>query len=131
MELEFVDQEITAYGGLAILKQMLTQSGFVDKLEHLPLLVQGSNRGYSPIQLFVQFMSGVWCGANRFSQLDITRMDRSIQRMFGWDKMPEHKAFQRYFEKFDMTTTYSVFSSLYRWFFDNLKFDNFTLNIDS
>ena len=37
MELEFVDQEITAYGGLAILKQMLTQSGFVDKLEHLPL----------------------------------------------------------------------------------------------
>lgn len=120
-----------AYGGLAILKQMLTQPGFVDKLEHLPLPVQGSNRGYSPIQLFVQFMSGVWCGANRFSQLDITRMDRSIQRMFGWDKMPEHKAFQHYFEKFDMTTTYSVFGSLYRWFFDNLKFDNFTLDIDS
>ena len=66
MELEFVDQEITAYGGLAVLKQMLTQSGFVEKLEHLPLPVQGSNRGYSPIQLFVQFMVGVWCGANRF-----------------------------------------------------------------
>lgn len=49
MELEFVDQEISAYGGLAILKQMLTQSGFVDKLYHLPLPVQGSNRGYSPI----------------------------------------------------------------------------------
>lgn len=131
MELEFVDKEITAYGGLSILKQMLNQSGFVAKLEHLPLPVQGSNRGYSPIQLFIQFMAGVWCGANRFSQLDITRMDRSIQRMFDWDKMPEHKAFQRYFEKFDMATTYSVFGGLYRWFFDNLKFDNFTLDIDS
>lgn len=131
MELEFVDKEITAYGGLAILKQMMTQSGFLGKLEHLPLPVQGSNRGYSPIQLFVQFMAGVWCGANRFSQLDITRMDTSIQRMFGWDKMPEHKAFQRYFEKFDMADTYSVFGGLYRWFFDNLKFDNFTLDIDS
>jgi len=76
-------------------------------------------------------MAGVWCGANRFSQLDVTRMDRSIQRMFGWDKMPEHKAFQRYFGKFDMSSTYSVFSNLYRWFFDNLKFDNFTLDIDS
>jgi hypothetical protein len=131
MELEFIDEEITAYGGLAILKQMMTKSGFIDKLEHLPLPVQRSNRGYSPIQLFVQFMAGVWCGANRFSQLDVTRMDRSIQRMFGWDKMPEHKAFQRYFGKFDMSSTYSVFSNLYRWFFDNLKFDNFTLDIDS
>ena len=131
MELEFVDNEITAYGGLAILKQLLTQSGFIKKLEDLPLPLQGSNRGYSPIQLFVQFMAGVWCGANRFSHLDITRMDRSIQRMFGWDKMPEHKAFQRYFEKFDMATTYLVFGGLYRWFFDNLKFDNFTLDIDS
>lgn len=131
MELEFIDEEITAYGGLAILKQMMTKSGFIDKLEHLPLPVQKSNRGYSPIQLFVQFMAGVWCGANRFSQLDVTRMDRSIQRMFGWDKMPEHKAFQRYFGKFDMSSTYSVFSNLYRWFFDNLKFDNFTLDIDS
>lgn len=131
MELEFIDEEITAYGGLAILKQMMTKSGFIDKLEHLPLPVQKSNRGYSPIQLFVQFMAGVWCGANRFSQLDITRMDRSIQRMFGWDKMPEHKAFQRYFGKFDISSTYSVFSNLYRWFFDNLKFDNFTLDIDS
>jgi len=131
MELEFVDQGITAYGGLAILQQMLTKSGFIDKLEHLPLPVQGSNRGYSPIQLFIQFMAGVWCGANRFAQLDITRMDSSIQRMFEWERMPEHKAFQRYFEKFDIGTTYSVFGGLYRWFFDNLKFDNFTLDIDS
>lgn len=131
MELEFIDEEITAYGGLAILKQMMTQSGFIDKLEHLPLPVQRSNRGYSPIQLFVQFMAGVWCGANRFVQLDVTRMDRNIQRMFGWDKMPEHKAFQRYFAKFDMASTNSVFGNLYRWFFDNLKFDNFTLDIDS
>ena len=71
----------------------------------------------------------VWCKS--VSQLDITRMDRSIQRMFGWDKMPEHKAFQRYFEKFDMASTYSVFGGLYRWFFENLEFNNFTLNIDS
>ncbi|MDD4971512.1 MAG: hypothetical protein PHT07_18950 [Paludibacter sp.] len=72
MELEFVDQEITAYGGLAILQQMLTKSCFVNKLEHLPLPVQGSNRAYSPIRLFIQFMAGVWCGANRFAQLDLS-----------------------------------------------------------
>lgn len=131
MQLEFIDNEITAYGGLAILKQMLVKSGFVSKLEQLPLPIQRSNRGYSPIQLFIQFMASVWCGANRFSHLDITRMDKSIQQIFGWVKMPEHKAFQRYFEKFDMGISYSVFGGLYRWFFDNLRFDNFTLDIDS
>lgn len=131
MELEFIDNEITAYGGLSILNQMLSKSGFVQELERLPLPMQGSNRGYPPIQLFVQFMAGVWCGANRFSHLDVSRFDRNIQKIFGWYRMPEHKAFQRYFEKFDMASNYNVFGGLYRWFFDNLKFDNFTLDIDS
>jgi len=45
--------------------------------------------------------------------------------------MPEHKAFERYFWKFDIPTCHTVFGGLYRWFFNNLKFDNFTLDIDS
>ena len=82
MEIEFVDNEITSFGGLVILKQLLTNSGFIKELENLPLPVQGSNRGYPPIQLFVQFMASIWCGANRFSHLDVTRFDTSIQRIF-------------------------------------------------
>lgn len=131
MELEFVDREITAYGGLAILKKMINRSGFLQVLERLPLPIQGSNRGYPPIQIFIQFMASVWCGASRYAHLDVTRFDTSIQRMFAWKGMPEHKAFQRYFNKFDIPTTNAVFGGLYRWFFDNLKFDNFTLDIDS
>lgn len=131
MEIEFVDNEITSFGGLVILKQLLTNSGFIKELENLPLPVQGSNRGYPPIQLFVQFMASIWCGANRFSHLDVTRFDKSIQRIFAWDNMPEHKAFQRYFEKFNMEINHLVFGGLYSWFFNNLQFDNFTLDIDS
>jgi hypothetical protein len=131
MELEFVDNEITAYGGLAILKKMIASTGFEQVLGSLPLPPQGSNRGYPPIQLFVQFMASVWCGASRYAHLDVTRFDTSIQRMFAWQCMPEHKAFQRYFDKFNIPTTNAVFGGLYRWFFNNLKFNNFTLDIDS
>lgn len=131
MEIDFIDKEITAYGGLAILKKMIASTGFEQILENLPLPIQGSNRGYPPIQLFIQFMASVWCGASRYAHLDVTRFDTSIQRMFGWQYMPEHKAFQRYFNKFDVPTTNAVFGGLYRWFFDNLKFDNFTLDVDS
>ena len=45
--------------------------------------------------------------------------------------MPEHKAFQRYFKKFNMEINHQVFGGLYSWFFNNLQFDNFTLDIDS
>ena len=116
---------------MSILKKMLDNSGFVNYLETLPLPVQGSNRGYDSIQLFVHFMASVWCGANRYAQLDVTRFDYSIQRLFGWDRMPEHKAFQRYFNKFDMATNHTIFGGLYRWFFSQLKFDNFTMDVDS
>lgn len=131
IELRFTDQEISSWGGLSILKKLLDNSGFVDYLNILPLPVQGSNRGYDPVQLFIQFMASVWCGANRYAQLDVTRYDYSIQRLFGWDRMPEHKAFQRYFNKFDIETNQTVFGGLYNWFFSQLKFDNFTMDIDS
>jgi len=130
-EIQFIDQEITSWGGVAILKKMIDQSGFAFYLERLPLPLQGSNRGYPPVQLFLQFMCAVWCGADRYAHLDITRLDHSLQRLFGWERMPEHKAYERYFRKFDMAASQRVFGSLYRWFFRNLKFDNFTLDIDS
>jgi hypothetical protein len=131
MEVEFIDQEITAWGGLAAFKNMIDKSNLEQVLEAFPLPIQGSNRGYPPVQLLIQFMASVWCGANRYAHLDVTRFDPSIQRLFGWNKMPEHKAFQRYFNKFDLPVTNAVFGGLYRWFFSNLKFDNFTLDIDS
>ena len=130
-EIQFIDQEITSWGGVAILKKMIDQSGFSSFLECLPLPPQGSNRGYPPVQLFLQFMCAVWCGADRYAHLDITRLDHSLQRLFGWERMPEHKAYERYFRKFDMPVSQRIFGSLYRWFFHNLKFDNFTLDIDS
>jgi hypothetical protein len=110
---------------------MIVSTGFEQILGDLPLPIQGSNRGFPPIPLFIQFMASVWCRASRYAHLDVTRFDKSTQRMFGWQYMPEHKAFQRYFNKFDIPTTNAVFGGLYRWFFDNLKFDNFTLDVDS
>jgi hypothetical protein len=43
MEIDFVDKEITAWGGLSILKKMVDSTGFKRVLNCLPLPVQGSN----------------------------------------------------------------------------------------
>ena len=67
-ELQFIDQELTSWRGVSIY------------LERLPLPEHGFNRGYPPVQLFIQFMSAVWCGADRYAHLDIIRLDHSLQR---------------------------------------------------
>ena len=131
MKIEFVDEQISSWGGLVFLKEMLNKMEFEAQLQLCPLPLQGSNRGYEPIQLIQQFMASVWCGANRYQHLEVMRFDSTVKELFGWDKMAGHKAFVRYFNKFTMQTNQSVFRDLHTWFFNNLTLDNYTLDIDS
>ena len=63
-ELRFTDKEITAWGGMGLMKRMLDHMGFDAALSQAGLPQPGSNRGYAPEQLITQFMLSVWCGAN-------------------------------------------------------------------
>ncbi|MEO6022379.1 MAG: hypothetical protein ABIP64_04540 [Burkholderiales bacterium] len=64
-ELRFSDKEITAWGGMGIMKRLLDHLGFESALAASGLPQLGSNRGYRPEQPLTQFMLSVWCGANR------------------------------------------------------------------
>src|ERR1051325_2408348 len=97
LELRFSDKEITAWGGMALMKRMLDHVGFEDALEACGLPVPGSNRGYRAQQLMLQFMLSVWCGANRFEHGEVTRHDAVLKRVFGFEKMANFKAVMRYF----------------------------------
>jgi hypothetical protein len=131
LKIEFTDKEITPWGGIAILQKMIDKMSFSQVLKDAPLPAQGSNRGYDPVQLIVQFIISIWSGASRYEHLEVTRFDGVIQRMFGWKSMAGHRAFARYFQKFSMEDNAQVFTYLYQWFFNNLAFDNFTLDLDS
>jgi hypothetical protein len=39
-------------------------------------------------------------------------LDTGLQRLYGWERMPEHKAFGRYSRKFDIPATHAVFGGL-------------------
>jgi len=130
-KIEFTDREITPWSGILLLIKMLDKMQFDKCLSSLKLPMQGSNRGYNPIQLIKQFMTSIWCGANRFEHTEVTRQDEIIRQFWGFDRMAGHKAIQRFFKKFDLSTNQRVFTGLYQWFFNNLKFDNFTLDVDS
>jgi len=72
---------------------MLDRIDFETVLRNADLPAQRSNRGYPPEQLFINFLVGVWCGANCFEHLEVTRHDRAIGDIFEWRRMPGHRAF--------------------------------------
>lgn len=131
IKIDFTDKEITSWGGISLMHQLMKKMSIEEVLHHLDMPKQGSNRGYSPEQLILHFWIGIWCGASCFEHLEVTRQDEVIKQLFGWDRMAGSKAFQRYFNKFDQATNQLVFTDLYQWFFENLKFDNYTLDFDS
>lgn len=131
LEIQFTDEQITAFGGISLFYKMLDNCHFKEALSGLDLPAQGSNRGYSPLQLIYGLFTGVWCGASCFNHLDIIRYDPTICSLMGWKRAPDHRAYQRYFEKFSQAINQRVFNAFDEWFFSNLCFDNFTLDFDS
>jgi hypothetical protein len=130
-DLRFTDKEITAWGGMALMKRMLDHLGFEAALSAAELPQPGSNRGYRPEQLITQFMLSVWCGANRFEHGEVTRHDQVLKRLFGFKRMANFKAVIRLFSKFTQGTNESVMDSLYRWMFGQLLINGITLDLDS
>src|SRR3954454_12423142 len=102
LKIEFTDKEITTWGGITILQKMLEKMSFAEVLKSAALPVQGSNRDHDPVQLIIQFIVSIWCGASRYEHLEVTRFDGVLQQLFGWKSMAGHQALVRYFQKFTM-----------------------------
>ena len=62
-DLKFVNKEITPFGGLSLFFKMLEKCHFEEHVMQSGIPLQGSNRGYKPIQLILGLFAGVWCGA--------------------------------------------------------------------
>ena len=131
-DISYTSKEITPWGGMAFLKQMLQKTGFRALIEKSPDLPQpGSNRGHKTATIIEGFITSIWCGANRFLHTEVTRHDVALGKMFDWKNTPGQDAYKRFFGKFTQVKNNAVGQYFYSWIFDNFKFDNFTLDIDS
>ena len=130
-EVRFTSREVSAWGGLALLKRMLDGLDFKDAMQSWGLPQPGSNRGYAPEQLIEQMIVSIWCGAARFVHADITRLDATLLRLFGWGKAAGHKAIVRLFQRFDQASATRVQMSSYQWLFNKLGLACVTLDVDS
>ena len=123
-DLKFTSREVTAWGGLALLKRMLDAMDFRAGVQSWDLPPPASNRGYAPVQPVEQMIVSIWCGATCFAHADITRLDAALVRLFDWVHAAGHKAIVRLFQRFDQPSSY-------RWLFDKLRLNPITLDVDS
>lgn len=130
-DVKYTSREITAWGGLAILKRMIDGMGLRQAIQSWDLPGPGSNRGYAPVQLVEQMIVSIWCGAARFVHADITRLDATLTRLFDWPRAAGHKAIVRLFQRFDQGDANRLQASSYSWLFDKLNLNPVTLDVDS
>lgn len=131
-DISYTNQEITPWGGMVFLRQMLDKIGFKSEVENCIDLPQpGSNRGYSPVSIIESFLVSIWCGANRFMHTEVTRHDEALKKIFGWKQSPAQDVYKRYFVKFSQATNQKVSNHFYSWIFNSVQFDNYTLDCDS
>ena len=132
LHIEYTDKEITPWGGMVLLKNMLHQTKFEQAIDSCPELPQpGSNRGYTPHTIIESFIASVWCGANKFSHTEILRHDIPLGRIYEWRSTPAQDVYKRYFAKFKQKTNHQVFNHLFKWFFNQLQFNDYTIDFDS
>lgn len=131
-ELSFTNKEITPWGGMVFLKQMMDKIGFREQINSCNSLpTQNSNRAYDVGVILESFITSIWCGANRFLHTEVTRADKALCSIFGWKQSPAQDAYKRYFSKFNQKTNLEVAHHFFSWFFQTLNINYFTLDIDS
>lgn len=132
LKIGFTYKEITPWGGMVLLKNMLKRIDFAQVISRCPNLPYGeSNRSYTPHRIIEPFLVSVWCGANKFLHTEIIRQDIPLSKIFGWNRTPGNDTYKRFFRKFSQCRNQEVFGYLYSWFFKQLVFSSYTIDFDS
>jgi len=131
MRHEFTDKMVTPWGGMKEMKELMDKTGISKKLSELGLPESKSNNKISAISIIESFWVSVWIGCYRFNHTSVVRVDEVLRQIFGWERVASGTTFGRFFKKFTPSLNYGLFVELYQWFFEQIKIDNYTLDVDS
>lgn len=131
LEVQYSDKEVSPWGGLILMKQLLDKSGIRNKLLELNLPQSTSNNSIDSISIVESFFASIWIGATAFSQTAVIKLDKTVKEIFGWKRVPSGTTFGRFFKKFTWSENNRIFTELNRWFFNQVQFNNYTMDVDS
>ncbi len=107
------------------------KTGISKKLAELGLPEGNSNNRIDAVSIIESFWVGIWIGRFRFSRTAVVRVDEVLHQIFGWKRVALGTTFGRFFKKFTPSMNHRIFIEFYTWFFEQLQFDIYTLDMDS
>ena len=113
------------------MKMVIEKTKILEELSHLPLPKSTSNNSIAALDIIESFWVSIWIGCFRFSHTAVVRVDEVLRQIFGWKRVPSATTYGRFFKKFTPGMSHELFISLYQWFFNQIRFDNYTLDVDS
>ena len=125
MKHKYSNKPVTPWGGMKEMKVL------IDKIQELGIPESKSNNKINGVNIIEFFWVSIWIGCSKFSHTAVVRMDEVIRSIFGWKLVASGTSVGRYFKKFTIKSNRNFFLGLYQWFFESIKFDNYTLDIDS
>ena len=131
MNHEYSDKLVTPWGGMQEMKKLIDKTGISKKLGELNLPEGKSNNTIDAISIIESFWVSIWIGCFRFSHTAVVRLDKVLCEIFGWKRVASGTTYGRFFKKFTPSLNNSVFIELNSWFFEQVQFDNYTLDLDS
>lgn len=131
MKHDYTDKQVTPWGGMKEMKSLLETTGISKKLSELGLPQGTSNNSIDSVSIVESFWISIWIGCFRFSHTAVVRLDDVLRQIFNWKRVPSGTTYGRFFKKFTPSLNHSVFIELNSWFFEQLQFDNYTLDVDS
>jgi len=131
MQHEYSDNMVTPWGGMKEMKMLIDKTGIRNKLLELGLPQGKSNNSTDAVSIIESFWVGIWIGCFRFSHTAVVRLDEVLCQIFDWKRVASGTTFGRFFKKFTPSLNHFVFIELNSWFFEQLQFDNYTLDVDS
>ena len=128
---EYSDDKVSAWGGFSMMQRFTEKLKLKEVLKGLPIPESTSNNRYEVDELVESFLLSIWMGCYKFSHTQVLRLDDTLKQIFGWKQVPSDTSYKRFFKKFSQGINNEVFPALQQWFFEQLQFDNYALDLDS
>lgn len=128
---EYSEDKVSAWGGFSLMQKFLERVNLRKALDELALPESTSNNRYETHAIVESFLVSVWMGCYKFSHTHVLRLDDTLKEIFGWKQVPSDTTLKRFFQKFSWEKNNEVFPEMQKWFFNELIFDNYTLDLDS
>jgi hypothetical protein len=129
--IQYSDDKVSAWGGFSVMHQFNQKMHLGEFIKTLPIPQSMSNNRYEVEEIVESFLLSVWLGCYKFSHTHVLRLDDTLKQIFGWKQIPSDTSYKRFFKKFNQGVNNEVFPAMQRWFFEQLKFDNYALDLDS